>query len=129
MLRLRIASALSNLGGPWLAPRCIPLLGTWYIYSVLFYALRKSGTKLGQTRFAQCTACPANELFVGLFCLLSGKEARILFSLSEAARGDCLFLSMHILHPNLPELAFAGFNYGFMHLSAVELGMQWLQCP
>ena len=35
-------------------------------------------------------------------------------------------LYRHLLHPDIPRLAFAGFNHGFMHVPAVEIGMLWL---
>jgi len=31
-----------------------------------------------------------------------------------------------LLHPEVPRIAFAGFNHGFMHVPAVEIGMLWL---
>jgi cation diffusion facilitator CzcD-associated flavoprotein CzcO len=35
-------------------------------------------------------------------------------------------LYRHLLHPRIPHLGFAGFNHGFMHISAVEIGTLWL---
>ncbi len=35
-------------------------------------------------------------------------------------------LYRHMLHPRIPRLAFAGFNHGYMHVPAVEIGTQWL---
>ncbi len=35
-------------------------------------------------------------------------------------------LYRHLLHPRVPRLAFAGFNHGFLHVPAVEVGMLWL---
>jgi hypothetical protein len=35
-------------------------------------------------------------------------------------------LYRHLLHPRIPRLAFAGFNHGYMHAPAVEIGTQWL---
>ena len=35
-------------------------------------------------------------------------------------------LYRHLIHPRIPRLAFAGYNHGFMHLPAVEVGMLWL---
>ena len=32
----------------------------------------------------------------------------------------------HVVHPSLPSLAFAGFNHGFMHVPAAEIGALWL---
>ena len=39
---------------------------------------------------------------------------------------DGVQLYRHLLHPDIPRLAFAGFNHGFMHVPAVEIGMLWL---
>jgi hypothetical protein len=39
---------------------------------------------------------------------------------------DGVQLYRHILHPNIPGLAFAGFNHGYMHIPSVEIGTQWL---
>lgn len=35
-------------------------------------------------------------------------------------------LYRHLLHPQLPRLAFAGYNHGFLHLPAVEVATLWL---
>lgn len=35
-------------------------------------------------------------------------------------------LYRHMLHPRIPRLAFAGFNHGYMHVPAAEIGTQWL---
>jgi hypothetical protein len=35
-------------------------------------------------------------------------------------------LYRHLVHPRLPRLGFAGFNHGFMHIPAVEVGALWL---
>ena len=35
-------------------------------------------------------------------------------------------LYRHMLHPRIQRLAFAGFNHGYMHVSSVEIGTQWL---
>lgn len=35
-------------------------------------------------------------------------------------------LYRHLLHPRIPNLGFAGFNHGFMHIPAVEIGTLWL---
>jgi cation diffusion facilitator CzcD-associated flavoprotein CzcO len=35
-------------------------------------------------------------------------------------------LYRHIVHPSLPQLGFAGFNHGFMHVPAAEIGALWL---
>jgi len=39
---------------------------------------------------------------------------------------DGVQLYRHIVHPRLPTLAFAGFNHGFMHVPAAEIGALWL---
>jgi len=39
---------------------------------------------------------------------------------------DGVQLYRHMLHPRIPRMAFAGFNHGFMHVPAVEVGMLWL---
>ncbi len=41
-------------------------------------------------------------------------------------KNDGVQLYRHILHPRIPNLAFAGFNHGFMHVPAAELGALWL---
>ena len=42
------------------------------------------------------------------------------------AENDGPQLYRHMLHPHIPRLAFAGFNHGYMHVPAVEIGTQWL---
>lgn len=42
------------------------------------------------------------------------------------ADDDGVQLYRHILHPQIPDLAFAGFNHGFMHVPAAEIGALWL---
>ena len=39
---------------------------------------------------------------------------------------DGVQLYRHLLHPRIPNMAFAGFNHGFMHVPAAEVGMLWL---
>ncbi len=39
---------------------------------------------------------------------------------------DGVQLYRHLIHPGIPRMAFAGFNHGFMHVPAVEVGMLWL---
>ncbi len=39
---------------------------------------------------------------------------------------DGLQLYRHLVHPTLPGVAFAGFNHGFLHLPAVEVGALWV---
>jgi dimethylaniline monooxygenase (N-oxide forming) len=35
---------------------------------------------------------------------------------------DGIHLYRHMIHPDLPDLAFVGFNHGFVHLPTTELG-------
>lgn len=42
------------------------------------------------------------------------------------ADDDGAQLYRHVLHPRLPRLGFAGFNHGFMHVPAAEIGALWL---
>lgn len=35
-------------------------------------------------------------------------------------------LYRHLLHPNIPRVAFAGYNHGFLHVPAVEIATLWL---
>ena len=35
-------------------------------------------------------------------------------------------LYRHLVHPRIPNLAFAGYNHGFMHVPAAEMGALWL---
>ncbi|MGQ0632075.1 MAG: flavin-containing monooxygenase [Sporichthyaceae bacterium] len=35
-------------------------------------------------------------------------------------------LYRHVVHPSFPQLGFAGFNHGFMHIPAAEIGALWL---
>ncbi|MGB1288812.1 MAG: FAD-dependent oxidoreductase, partial [Aggregatilineales bacterium] len=39
---------------------------------------------------------------------------------------DGVQLYRHLVHPLIPNLGFAGFNHGFMHYPAVEVGTLWL---
>ena len=39
---------------------------------------------------------------------------------------DGVQLYRHILHPRIPNLAFAGYNHGFMHIPTAEVGTLWL---
>lgn len=42
------------------------------------------------------------------------------------AESDGPQLYRHILHPSFPQLGFAGFNHGFMHVPSAEIGALWL---
>lgn len=44
------------------------------------------------------------------------------------SENDGVQLYRHILHPQLEKLGFAGFNHGFLHVPAAEVGAQWLAC-
>ena len=46
-------------------------------------------------------------------------------SILEAEK-DGAQLYRHLIHPRIPRLAFTGFNHGYMHVPAVEIGTQWL---
>lgn len=39
---------------------------------------------------------------------------------------DGVQLYRHLIHPDIPNFAFAGYNHGFMHIAAVEVGAVWL---
>jgi dimethylaniline monooxygenase (N-oxide forming) len=39
---------------------------------------------------------------------------------------DGVQLYRHLVHPAIPRLAFAGYNHGFMHVPAAEMGALWL---
>lgn len=55
------------------------------------------------------------------FPFFADKYRRIL-----EAENDGIQLYRHLLHPKIPNLAFAGFNHGFMHVPAAEVSMVWL---
>ena len=42
------------------------------------------------------------------------------------AEKDGVQLYRHLIHPRIPRMAFAGYNHGYMHVPAVEVGTQWL---
>lgn len=42
------------------------------------------------------------------------------------AQDDGVQLYRHVIHPQIPALAFAGFNHGFMHVPAAEVGALWV---
>jgi cation diffusion facilitator CzcD-associated flavoprotein CzcO len=50
------------------------------------------------------------------------EEYRVLLE----AEKDGVQLYRHLIHPRIPNLAFAGFNHGYMHVPTVEIGTQWL---
>jgi len=39
---------------------------------------------------------------------------------------DGVQLYRHLIHPRIPNIGFAGFNHGFMHIPSVEIGTIWL---
>ncbi|PRQ09801.1 flavin-containing monooxygenase [Enhygromyxa salina] len=39
---------------------------------------------------------------------------------------DGVQLYRHLLHPRIPRMAFAGYNHGFMHVPAAEVGALWI---
>ncbi|MEM7372475.1 MAG: NAD(P)/FAD-dependent oxidoreductase [Bacteroidota bacterium] len=39
---------------------------------------------------------------------------------------DGVQLYRHMIHPDIPNFAFAGYNHGFLHIPAVEVGTVWL---
>ncbi len=41
---------------------------------------------------------------------------------------DGVQLYRHLVHPDFPDVAFAGFNHGFLHVPAAEVGAQWMAC-
>jgi dimethylaniline monooxygenase (N-oxide forming) len=45
--------------------------------------------------------------------------------LSEVQK-DGVQLYRHLIHPSIPNLGFVGFNHGFLHVPAVEIGTLWL---
>ena len=55
------------------------------------------------------------------FPFLPDKYRRVLEN-----ENDGVQLYRHILHPDIPNLAFAGYNHGFMHVPSTEIGMIWL---
>jgi dimethylaniline monooxygenase (N-oxide forming) len=42
------------------------------------------------------------------------------------AHNDGVQLYRHLIHPSIPNLGFVGFNHGFLHVPAVEIGTLWL---
>jgi cation diffusion facilitator CzcD-associated flavoprotein CzcO len=73
------------------------------------------------------TELPADMLILSV----GSKSPRFPF-LDESSRGllesedDGVQLYRHVIHPRLPHLGFAGFNHGFMHVPAAEVGALWL---
>lgn len=73
------------------------------------------------------TTLPADLLVLSL-----GSRTPTFPFLSDAHRAllegepDGPQLYRHLLHPRIPDLAFAGYNHGFMHVPAAEMGALWL---
>lgn len=42
------------------------------------------------------------------------------------AEPDGAQLYRHVIHPRVPDLSFAGFNHGFLHVPGVEIAMIWV---
>lgn len=42
------------------------------------------------------------------------------------AHKDGVQLYRHLIHPSIPNLGFVGFNHGFLHIPAAEIGTLWL---
>lgn len=55
------------------------------------------------------------------FPFLAEKYRKLLESEEDGAQ-----LYRHLIHPRIPHMGFAGFNHGFMHIPAVEVGTLWL---
>ena len=55
------------------------------------------------------------------FPFLPDKYRRLLES-----EDDGVQLYRHVLHPDIPRFACAGYNHGFMHVPSAEIGMLWL---
>ena len=72
------------------------------------------------------------EIPCDLVILSLGSQTPIFPFLPEQYRelleceADGAELYRHLIHPRIPRLAFAGFNHGFMHVPAVEVGTLWL---
>jgi len=82
----------------------------------------ETGLRLKDGRTVECdqvVLCVGSE--TPTFPFFPEKYRRIL-----EAENDGIQLYRHLLHPKIPKLAFAGFNHGFMHVPAVEVGMIWL---
>lgn len=73
------------------------------------------------------TVLPADQLVLALgahpptFPFLSDEHRKLLESENDGPQ-----LYRHLLHPQISGLAFAGYNHGFMHIPAAEVGALWL---
>jgi cation diffusion facilitator CzcD-associated flavoprotein CzcO len=72
------------------------------------------------------------EIHCDLVVLSVGSQTPIFPFLPEQYRQmlecepDGAQLYRHLIHPRIPNLGFAGYNYGFLHIPLVEVGMLWL---
>jgi dimethylaniline monooxygenase (N-oxide forming) len=55
------------------------------------------------------------------FPFLPAEYRKLLESEEDGAQ-----LYRHLIHPRIPRMGFAGFNHGFMHVPAAEVGTLWL---
>lgn len=66
-----------------------------------------------------------------LVCLCCGNAAPTYSYLPERERGllegqkGGPALYRHLIHPQIPELGFAGYNHGFLHIALCEMGSLW----
>ncbi len=82
----------------------------------------EAGLELKDGRIINCdqvVLCLGSE--TPTFPFFPEKYRRIL-----EAENDGVQLYRHLLHPRIPNLAFAGFNHGFMHIPSAEVAMVWL---
>ncbi|GAA6619239.1 flavin-containing monooxygenase [Scytonema sp. NUACC26] len=72
------------------------------------------------------------EIQCDLVILSLGSQAPVFPFLPEKyrhlleAHKDGVQLYRHLIHPRVPNLGFVGFNHGFLHVPAVEIGTLWL---
>lgn len=87
-----------------------------------FSGFTEKGVKLGDGSVIEC-----DQVVLSLgsesptFPFFPDKYRKLL-----EAEHDGVQLYRHLLHPDIPRVAFAGFNHGFMHVPAVEVAMLWL---
>eukprot|EP01114_Cavostelium_apophysatum_P015492 TRINITY_DN4222_c0_g2_i1.p1 TRINITY_DN4222_c0_g2~~TRINITY_DN4222_c0_g2_i1.p1 ORF type:complete len:508 (-),score=131.97 TRINITY_DN4222_c0_g2_i1:128-1651(-) len=61
-----------------------------------------------------------------LICATGFKiDISLLPQFSHIAQEDGIHLYRHVVHPDVPNLAFCGFNHSSFHMVLVELGMLW----
>jgi dimethylaniline monooxygenase (N-oxide forming) len=72
------------------------------------------------------------EIYCDMVVLSLGSQAPVFPFLPEKyrhlleAHKDGVQLYRHLIHPSIPNLGFVGFNHGFLHVPAVEIGTLWL---